>query len=80
MSSVPVSVVLVLVRGYQIFVRPVLPPACRFIPSCSEYYRQALVNVGLVRATGLAIARICRCHPWHVGGYDPPPAGKRQSV
>jgi putative membrane protein insertion efficiency factor len=80
MSSLAVRVSVALVCGYQIFVRPILPPACRFVPSCSEYYRQALVNVGFVRATGLAIARICRCHPWHVGGYDPPPAAKRQSV
>jgi len=80
LKSLPVQIALVLVRGYQIVVRPILPPACRFVPSCSDYYRQALVNVGFVRGTGLAIARICRCHPWNAGGYDPPPAGKRQSV
>lgn len=62
-----------IVRGYQIVLRPLLPPACRFEPSCSEYYREALTNHGVVRATGLAILRIGRCHPWHAGGYDPPP-------
>jgi uncharacterized protein len=65
--------VVVLVRGYQMLVRPLLPPACRFEPSCSEYYRQALVSFGFARATRLAIGRLCRCHPWHEGGYDPPP-------
>ena len=68
---------LALVRGYQILLGPILPPACRFVPSCSEYYRQALVSVGFVRATGLTIGRISRCHPWHAGGYDPPPLPKR---
>jgi putative membrane protein insertion efficiency factor len=65
-----------LVRGYQVVVRPLLPPACRFQPSCSEYYRQALMNVGLRRATWLAARRIGRCHPWHEGGYDPPPGAR----
>ena len=62
-----------LVRGYQQLARPLLPPACRFEPSCSEYYRQGLLSLGFLRATGLAIRRISRCHPWHAGGYDPPP-------
>jgi putative membrane protein insertion efficiency factor len=61
------------VRGYQLLLRPLLPPACRFEPSCSEYYRQALESHGALRATGLAIRRLGRCHPWHEGGYDPPP-------
>ena len=72
--------VAVLVRGYQQGVRPLLPAVCRFEPSCSEYYRQALLGLGFLRATGLAIRRISRCHPWHEGGYDPPPVphGERQ--
>jgi putative membrane protein insertion efficiency factor len=63
-----------LVRGYQLVVRPLLPPACRFEPSCSEYARQALLARGLVRGLALTLGRLCRCHPWHRGGYDPPPA------
>jgi uncharacterized protein len=74
MRPLQVRIALALVRGYQIIMRPLLPPACRFVPSCSEYYRQALMSVGFLRATGLAIGRISRCHPWHQGGYDPPPA------
>ncbi|HEV8440230.1 MAG TPA: membrane protein insertion efficiency factor YidD [Methylomirabilota bacterium] len=66
-------VAIALVRAYQLLARPLLPPACRFEPSCSEYYRQALASHGFFRATGLAIGRIGRCHPWHEGGYDPPP-------
>ena len=73
MSSGGARLMVGLVRGYQWLIRPLLPAACRFHPSCSEYYRQALMSVGLMRATWLAVRRIGRCHPWHEGGYDPPP-------
>jgi uncharacterized protein len=62
-----------LVRLYQILVSPMLPPSCRFVPTCSEYAREALLKHGTVRGTGLAIKRIARCHPFHPGGYDPVP-------
>jgi putative membrane protein insertion efficiency factor len=65
-----------LVRGYQFLIRPVLPPACRFEPSCSEYAREALGSHGVLRGGWLGIKRITRCHPWHPGGYDPPPLGR----
>jgi uncharacterized protein len=70
--------IVLLVRGYQQVARALLPRACRFEPSCSEYYRQALLSVGFLRATGLGIRRIGRCHPWHPGGYDPPPVDHSQ--
>jgi len=68
------------IRGYQLLLRPELPPVCRFEPSCSAYARQALAAHGLVRGLGLALWRLLRCHPLHPGGYDPPPpaAGKPQ--
>jgi putative membrane protein insertion efficiency factor len=62
-----------LVRGYQGFVRPWLPPACRYTPTCSEYALDALRLHGPFRGTALATRRICRCHPWGGGGYDPVP-------
>jgi uncharacterized protein len=62
-----------LVRGYQLLVRPLLPPTCRFVPGCSEYAREALMQHGLVRGGWLGLRRIARCHPWNRGGYDPPP-------
>lgn len=71
--SLVAGFLIALVRGYQLLLRPLLPPACRFEPSCSEYYRQVLRSHGVLRATGLAIRRLGRCHPWHEGGYDPPP-------
>ena len=60
-------------RGYQWFVRPLLAPACRFHPSCSEYAVQALERHGALRGSWLAACRVCRCGPWHRGGYDPVP-------
>jgi putative membrane protein insertion efficiency factor len=64
------------VRGYQLILRPLLPAACRFAPSCSEYCRQAIAAHGLLRGVGLALQRVGRCHPWHPGGYDPPPPAR----
>lgn len=69
-------VVVAMVRGYQLFLRPVLPAVCRFEPSCSEYARLALARNGLFRGLTLAALRIARCHPFHPGGYDPPPGGQ----
>jgi len=64
------------IRGYQLVLRPLLPAACRFEPSCSEYARGVLAEHGLARGTWLAIRRIGRCHPFHAGGYDPPPLAR----
>jgi hypothetical protein len=74
MSAWPARLAAQLVRVYQVGLRPMLPPACRFEPSCSEYTRQVLLTHGLAGGAWLSIRRIARCHPWHAGGYDPPPA------
>ena len=66
------------IRGYQRLVRPLLPPACRFVPSCSEYSRVVLEGHGLVRGLWLAVRRLGRCHPWNPGGYDPPPEAQAE--
>ncbi len=65
-------VLIVPVRFYQYCIRPVLPPMCRFTPSCSEYFILAVRKYGPLRGAYKGVARICRCHPWHPGGYDPP--------
>jgi putative membrane protein insertion efficiency factor len=65
-----------LLRGYQLFVSPLLGPACRFHPSCSQYADEALRQHGLFNGGWLAARRLCRCGPWHAGGYDPVPERK----
>jgi len=62
-----------LVRCYRYFLSPLLPPACRFFPSCSEYAEEALGRHGALRGGWLAARRLCRCGPWHPGGCDPVP-------
>ncbi|HEV7732298.1 MAG TPA: membrane protein insertion efficiency factor YidD [Candidatus Binatia bacterium] len=71
-----VAVPVAAVRLYQRVLRPVLPPSCRFAPSCSEYAVQAIEAHGPGRGTALAVRRVLRCHPWNAGGYDPIPARK----
>jgi putative membrane protein insertion efficiency factor len=64
-----------LIRFYQLFVSPVLPPSCRYWPSCSAYAAEAIEVHGAWRGTALAMRRLLRCHPWGGSGYDPvPPA------
>jgi putative membrane protein insertion efficiency factor len=60
-------------RAYQWCVRPLLPPACRFYPSCSDYAEEALARHGAWRGGWLTLRRLCRCGPWHPGGCDPVP-------
>jgi len=62
-----------LVRLYQLVISPLLPPSCRFHPSCSSYTIEALERHGLLKGGWLAVRRIASCHPWHPGGHDPVP-------
>jgi hypothetical protein len=63
----------VAVRGYQLLVSPLLPPACRFLPTCSEYAAEAIERHGAWRGIILSSRRLARCHPWGGSGYDPVP-------
>jgi putative membrane protein insertion efficiency factor len=60
-----------LIRLYRLLVSPALPPACRFVPSCSRYAEQAIRRYGALRGSWLGLCRLCRCHPFNPGGYDP---------
>ncbi len=70
---VPRWLLMGLVRLYQLTISPLLPPAGRFTPSCSQYALEALRVHGALRGTWLAAHRLARCHPWNPGGYDPVP-------
>lgn len=61
-----------LVRGYQLVISPLMPSACRYTPTCSQYSVEALRKYGAVKGLILSIYRISRCHPWGGSGYDPP--------
>jgi len=68
-----VNALVLAIRAYQKTVSKLLPPACRFTPTCSEYAAQAIERYGSARGSALAAKRLLRCHPWHPGGYDPVP-------
>ena len=71
--SIPKYIVLGLIRFYQLAISPLLPPSCRYVPTCSEYAIIAIQRYGALKGSFLAIKRIGRCHPFHEGGYDPVP-------
>lgn len=63
------------IQGYRHVVSPLLPPTCRYTPTCSQYALRAVELYGAGRGSWLAMKRIARCHPFHPGGYDPVPQG-----
>jgi len=72
-AALPRRVLAALIRIYQLVISPVLPPACRFTPSCSHYALEAITRYGALRGSWLAARRLVRCHPFHPGGFDPVP-------
>ncbi|MCY0870827.1 MAG: membrane protein insertion efficiency factor YidD [Firmicutes bacterium] len=67
------AIVIMVIRFYRMFISPLKPATCRFVPTCSEYALEAVRKHGAVRGVWLAVRRITRCGPWHPGGYDPVP-------
>jgi len=79
LSQVVVFPFVALVRLYQIVLSPLLPNACRFEPTCSQYMVEALRTHGLFHGGWLGVRRILSCHPWGRSGYDPvPPKNHRK--
>ena len=72
------KLLLALIRGYQLTLSPFLGGACRFLPTCSVYAREAIEQYGALRGSWLALRRLSKCHPFGASGFDPvpPPAAK----
>ncbi len=64
---------ILIIKLYQLIISPILPPSCRFTPTCSHYSLEALKKHGLIKGGWLSLKRIARCHPWGGSGYDPVP-------
>jgi len=62
-----------LIRAYKLLISPFLPPACRYLPTCSDYAAEAIASHGPVKGCWLTARRLSRCHPWGGSGYDPVP-------
>ncbi len=73
MLSLPKSILLLLIRIYQLCISPLFGPKCRFYPSCSNYAIEAIREYGAGKGGLMAAKRLCKCHPWHPGGFDPVP-------
>jgi uncharacterized protein len=67
----PRAIAIGLIRIYKLIVSPLLPSACRFHPTCSDYMKEAIEKHGVVKGVGLGLRRLSRCHPFHEGGFDP---------
>jgi putative membrane protein insertion efficiency factor len=76
MKRWPAEFLVLLVRGYQLLISPMLGPHCRFQPTCSQYAVEALRTHGALKGAWLALRRLGRCHPLHTGGYDPVPPSR----
>ncbi|MHA3788686.1 membrane protein insertion efficiency factor YidD [Flavobacterium hauense] len=73
LKSILIAPFIALVRFYQIVISPILPAACRYSPTCSQYTIEALRTHGLFKGSWLSIKRIISCNPWGGSGYDPVP-------
>ncbi|MDC1031290.1 membrane protein insertion efficiency factor YidD [Flavobacteriaceae bacterium] len=73
MKNILIYPFVLLIKGYQSFISPLLPPSCRYQPTCSQYTLESLRKYGLLKGGILGIKRISKCHPWGGSGYDPIP-------
>jgi uncharacterized protein len=76
MPGLAARTLLLTLGGYKRWISPMLPSACRFHPTCSEYMMQAIQDHGAARGFWMGLKRLARCHPFHAGGLDPVPSRK----
>jgi len=72
LTRLPTWGLILMARVYQITLGPILGGHCRFTPTCSAYFIEAVGKYGALKGVWRGILRVCRCHPWHQGGFDPP--------
>jgi len=65
------AILIGVLRVYKLVISPLLPSACRYYPTCSEYMQAAVAKYGAVKGAWMGVKRLSRCHPFHEGGYDP---------
>jgi putative membrane protein insertion efficiency factor len=80
LRRLPALPLVLLIRAYQVALSPLLPASCRFTPSCSQYFLEALREWGLFRGTWLGVRRILRCRPGGGAGFDPVPPREREAT
>lgn len=71
MRQIAKDIAVQILRGYKWAISPMFPPACRYVPTCSEYAMEAIDRFGVLRGSMMALWRLLRCHPFVKGGYDP---------
>lgn len=74
------TILISIISVYKALISPVLPPSCRFYPSCSDYARESIELYGAQKGAYLAARRLLKCHPYHEGGYDPVPAAPEKTM
>jgi len=74
------TILISIISVYKTLISPVLPPSCRFYPSCSDYARESIEQHGAPKGSYLAVRRLLKCHPYHEGGYDPVPAAPEKKM
>lgn len=67
------KILIILIEAYQLWISPLLPSSCKFIPHCSDYTQEAINSHGANKGIRLGLQRLLKCHPFHEGGFDPVP-------
>jgi putative membrane protein insertion efficiency factor len=80
LKKIAIAPLLALIYFYKIVLSPLMPASCRFDPTCSSYFIEALKIHGIFKGSYLGVSRILRCHPWGKSGYDPVPEKKMQTL